>query len=430
MGQLHKLTAMKVDKQKAPGVYGDGGGLWLQVSEAGGKFWIFRFTLNGRARWMGLGPVHTVSLAEARDHAMECRKMVRAGIDPIEFRNAKDRQYASELARAMATSVTFAECSKRYIAAHREGWKNAKHITQWENTLATYCAKMNDTPVSVITTGQVMECLNPIWTTKAETASRLRGRIEAILDYAKVMEWREGDNPARWKGHLDHLLPPQSRIKRIEHFPALPYAQIAAFMVELRKEEGIGAKAVEFAILTAARSGEVRGAVWGEFDLDSALWTVPAERMKAKKEHRVPLSAKAVALLRDRHQATGGKGLVFPGRKKDTPLSDMSLTAVVRRMDADRQDREQKGWRDAKGDLVTVHGFRSSFRDWGAECTAYPNEVLEMALAHAIDGKVEAAYRRGDLFDKRRRLMEEWAAYCDTIQQSGEVIPIRGNAAA
>lgn len=416
MGQLHKLTALKVDKLKAAGVYGDGGGLWLQVSEAGGKFWIFRFTLNGRARWMGLGPAHTVSLAEARDHALECRKMVRAGIDPIEFRNAKDRQYASELARAMATSVTFAECSKRYIAAHQEGWKNAKHKAQWESTLATYCEKMNDTPVSVITTGQVMDCLNPIWTTKAETASRLRGRIEAILDYAKVMEWREGENPARWKGHLDHLLPAQSRVKRIEHFAALPYPEIAAFLVALRKEEGVGARAVELAILTAARSGEVRGATWEEFDLDAALWIVPADHIKTKKEHRVPLSAKAGALLRERHQATGGKGLVFPGRKDKTPLSDMSLTAVLRRME--------------RGDL-TVHGFRSTFRDWGAECTAYPREVLEMALAHTIGDKVEAAYRRGDLFEKRRRLMEDWATYCDTVRgEADNVVPIQPSAAA
>lgn len=406
-----KLTALTVSKATKPGYYGDGAGLWLQVSPSGSKSWIFRFTLNTKQREMGLGAVHTVTLSEARTKAKECRVLLLDGKDPLDTRKATKLADAMERAKMM----TFDQCASAYIAAHRSSWKNAKHASQWENTLKTYATPViGSLPVATVDTALVVKVLSPIWQTKTETASRLRGRIESILDWATVSQYRQGDNPARWKGHLDNLLATLSKSSRTKHHPALVWQETGAFMAALRRQEGIAARAVEFAILTAARSGEVRLATWAEIDLDASLWVIPAERMKAKREHRVPLSKASVTLLK----ATPRLGdFVFPGAKENNPLSDMSLTAVLRRME--------------RGD-ITVHGFRSTFRDWCAESVAnsFPREVCEHALAHSLPDKVEAAYRRGDLIEKRTLLMQAWADYCAVIPAAANVTPIRGKTAA
>ena len=402
---IQKLKPLTVSKATKPGVYGDGAGLYLQVGPTGGKSWLFRYMLKGKAREMGLGAVHTITLTEARARATECRKLLMAGHDPIEVRNSAT--VAKQLQEA--TALTFKQCAEEYIKTHKEGWKNAKHITQWENTLRDYVyPTIGDLPVDDVDTDLILKCLSPIWKEKTETATRVRGRIESILDWATAKKHRKGDNPARWQGLLENLLPKPNKLANVKHHPALPYQQASMFMTALRAREGVAARAVEFSILTAARSGEVRGAVWTEIDLDAALWTIPAERMKMEKEHRVPLSTAALALLKDMPRM--GQ-LVFPGTKKDAVLSDMSLTAVLRRMN---EGGESKLWVDEKGFGITVHGFRSTFRDWAAEISAYLPEVAEMALAHAVGDKVEAAYRRGDLFPKRREMMEDWARYCNT----------------
>lgn len=407
--QVDRLKPLNVERLKEPGYYPDGGGLYLQISPSLSKSWIFRFTLSGRAREMGLGPYPTIGLAEARGKANDCRRQLLDGIDPIESRNA-ERQ-ARKL--AAASMMTFDECAKAYISSHRAGWKNAKHADQWENTLRDYVSPVfGSVPVGSVDTGLVMRALerDNLWTVKAETASRLRGRIENILSWATVRGYRSGDNPARWKGHLEELLPHKSKVARTEHHPALPYSEIGGFFVTLREQEGIAAKALEFTTLTAARTGEVIGAQWGEIDFAEKVWTVPAERMKAKKEHRVPLCARALSILDELRQVSVGD-FVFPGRSEGTALSNMAMLQLLRRMGRDD---------------LTVHGFRSTFRDWAAERTNYPREVAEMALANAVSDKVEAAYRRGDLFDKRRRMMEEWQRFCDSPSQapSGEVVKI------
>ncbi len=392
---IDKLTPLMVSKTTKPGYYGDGAGLWLQVSPSGSKSWIFRYTLAGRQREMGLGPTHTVSLASARSQAKEHRLTLREGKDPLDARNAT--KLAASIAKARV--MTFDQCASAYIAAHRGGWKNAKHVSQWENTLSTYATPVvGALPVAEVDTALVVKVLSPIWQGKTETATRLRGRIEKILDFATVSGHRQGENPARWRGHLDKLLANPNKVARVKHHPALPWQEMGALMAELRAREGIAARALEFSILTAARSGEVRGATWDEIDLTVGLWTIPAERMKAQKEHRVPLSKPVLTLL----EAMPRFGvLVFPGQRKGAGLSDMSLTAVLRRM---------------KRNEITVHGFRSTFRDWCSESVAnsFPREVCEHALAHSLPDKVEAAYRRGDLLEKRVMLMEAWADYCGT----------------
>jgi integrase len=393
---VEKLSALTVSKAKEPGYYGDGAGLYLQVSKSLTKSWIFRFTLGGKQREMGLGPLHTITLAQAREKAKECRSKLLDGIDPLEARNAA--KLGDALVRAKA--MTFDHCAAAYIAAHRGSWKSAKHALQWESTLATYARPfIGDLPVATVDTALVVKVLQPIWSEKTETATRLRGRIESILDWATVSKFRVGENPARWRGHLDNLLADPGKMNRVVHHAALPWQDIGQFMSELKGREGIAARAVELAILTAARSGEVRGAMWGEFDLEEAMWTIPAERMKAGREHRVPLSTAALAILR---AAPRVDEIVFPGARANTPLSDMSLTAVLRRM-----GRKE----------ITVHGFRSTFRDWCAESVgnAFPREVCEHALAHSLPDKVEAAYRRGDLIDKRKVLMQLWADYCAAL---------------
>jgi integrase len=391
--RLERLSAKGVQAKRKAGYYADGGGLYLQVSEAETKSWIFRYTLAGRSREMGLGPLHTISLAEARVRATACRQLLLDGVDPIEARDAKKRAIQLDTARAK----TFSECATAYIKAHGPKWRNAKHAAQWQSTLDTYAGPVfGRLNVQDVDTALVLKVLEPIWTEKPETASRLRGRIEAVLDWATVRGFRTGDNPARWKGQMQALLPSVPKQLRVKHHAALPFDEMGAFMTALRRQEGIAARALEFAILTATRTGEVIGATWDEIDLDDAVWVIPATRMKALREHRVPLSGPALAVLRALRDVRDGK-YVFPGQKQGKPISNMAMLELLKRM----------------GVAVTSHGFRSSFKDWSSERTSYPREVTEMALAHTVGDKVEAAYRRGDLFEKRKRLMTEWAKHCE-----------------
>lgn len=361
---------------------------------------------------MGLGPLHTITLAEARAKALELRKARLAGIDPLGAKRAAAQANAEAAGRA----ITFRKVADFYIAAHAAGWRNTKHAGQWRATLETYAyPHFGELAVSKVGTDHVLVALEPIWREKPETASRVRGRIEAVLDYAKVREWRSGENPARWRGHLDHLLPARSKVAKVEHHAALPWREVGAFVAELRKREAMAARALEFAILTAARTGEVLGATWGEVDLAAAVWTVPAGRMKARREHRVPLSARALGLLGQlaKMRTPGAvEEPVFPGAKAGQSLSNMAMLVLLRRME--------------RGDL-TAHGFRSTFRDWVGEATSYPADVAEAALAHTIQDKTVAAYARGDLFDKRRALMTAWAEHCarPTLPGGGEVITLR-----
>lgn len=424
-----ELSAKAVSNLKAEGRYAVGGadGLHLRIAGAS-RAWVLRLAVGTRAdaiggtvvhrRDIGLGSYPEVSLAEAREKARDLRKQVRDGIDPIEERKAMKARAALEAAK----SKTFEECANAYIEANRAGWKNEKHGQQWQNTLATYAfPKIGHLPVAAIDTGLVLSVLQQetgedkaqLWHAKTETASRLRGRLESVLDWAAFRGYRTGENPARWKGHLEHELPARNKVQKVEHHAALPYAELGAFMVELRKREGIAARALAFSILTAARSGEVRGATWAEIDLPGRVWTVPAERMKAGKEHRVPLSDEAVKLL-EALPTIGGSDLLFPA-PRGGQLSDMALTAVLRRME--------------RGDL-TQHGFRSTFRDWAGETTAYPREVIEHALAHQLRDRAEAAYQRGDLLAKRARLMADWARYCATVQGSAENVVAMNKGAA
>lgn len=415
------LTATKVEKAK-PGRYGDGNGLYLLVRPDGGRWWVFRWVRNGRMREMGLGraPGRTadagaVTLAKARLKAGALFEQVRDGIDPLDQREVEKAEERAEAQRAVVQRISFRAVAEKYIAAHEASWRNDKHIYQWGQSLGSYVfPHIGDLPVAEVGTGHIVAALESIWTTKPETATRVRGRIEAVLDYAKALGWRTGENPARWRGHLANLLPARKKIAAVEHHAALPWQQIGAFMVELRERDGSAALALEFAVLTAARTGEALGARWGEIDMAEAVWTVPAERMKMKKEHRVPLSGAALDVLRQAAElrtSAAPTAPVFPGQRPGQPLSNMALMMLMRRM--------------GRGDL-TVHGFRSAFRDWAAERTSYPNEVAEAALAHVVADKVEAAYRRGDLFEKRRRLMADWAAFCARqAPEAGQVVPIR-----
>jgi integrase len=396
--ELHRLSARRIAKKQPRGQYCDGGGLYLQVSKWGTRSWSFRYG----EKYMGLGPVHTVPLVKARKRAAECRDLLRDGIDPKVARDAK----LSQVKLDQAHTISFRESAEKYVAAKRAGWKNAKHAEQWSNTLETYCGPVfGALPVSAVDSALVLKVLEPIWTSKPETASRLRARIEKVLDWAAGRKYRAGENPARWRGHLEHELAALNKKRRVKHHPALPYEEIGAFMERLRAQEGIAARALEFTILSAGRTGEVIGAKPGEFDLAKAVWTVPAERMKAGHEHRVPLSPRAVAIAKAQPEGE----YVFSGMKEKQPLSNMAMLMLLERM---------------KRDDLTVHGFRSSFRDWAAEQTNYPREVCEMALAHVVQG-VEGDYRRGDLFEKRRRMMNEWARYCETPKRSATVTSIR-----
>ena len=400
----HRLTAIKVANLKAKGLYPDGAGLYLRITISGTKSWLFRFSRYGTTRDMGLGPIAAVSLARARELAAEARRERLDGADPIETR--KTKRASQSLAEARGT--TFRSCAEQLMASQKAGWRNTKHRRQWQSTLSTYVYPViGDLPVGAIDTTLVMNVLAPFWTVKPQTASRVRGRIEAVLDWAKVRGLREGQNPAQWRGHLNHLLPTRAKVRRIRHHPALPYAELPTFMAEIRCESSIIARALEFVILTAARTGEGRGARWDEIDLKQCIWIVPGERMKSGREHRVPLSPRAVEVLAAMAEVRQSE-FVFGGMKQGRPLWEKSLLNLVRVM--------RPG--------VTVHGLRSTFRDWAAETTSFPNHVIEMALAHSVSDAVEAAYRRGDLLEKRRKLMEAWATYCGR-PASAEVVVLK-----
>ena len=415
---INRLSSRTVTTVSKAGLYADGGGLYLQVTAGRSKIseesyetrsWVFRFRRNGKLRDMGLGSLNTLSLADARIEAEQCRKLLLKGFDPIEHRKGERSRAQIESAKAM----TFKECAEGYIKAHSAGWRNAKHAGQWESTLTTYVYPVfGRLPVQAVDTGLVTKVLEPIWATKTETAGRVRGRIESILDWAAARKYRDDDNPARWKGHLDKLLPARSKVRTVKHHAALPYDEMGAFMAALRSQAGVSARGLELQILTAARTGEVIGARWSEFDLDKGLWTIPADRTKTAKEHRIPLSAAAKDLLKGLKEGAAPDGFVLPGGRTGRPLSNTAFLMLLRRM---------------KRDDLTAHGFRSTFRDWAAERTAYPSEVAEMALGHAVADKVEAAYRRGDLFEKRRRMMDDWAEFCAIVAESGadNVIALR-----
>ena len=388
-----KLTARRIETAK-PGKYSDGGNLYLLVSETGARKWVLRFTWRGRAKEMGLGSAASVPLVDAREKAASARRTIAQGLNPIDERK-RDGGIPS-----------FGEMADDVRETLSAGFRNEKHKAQWKSTLETYAAPLRAKPVDTIVTDDVLAVLKPIWTTKAETASRVRGRIEKVLDAAKAMGFREGENPARWRGHLDHLLPKPSKLAR-GHHPAMPYEEVAKFVAELRKREASAAMALELCILTAARTGEILGMRWPEIDLDRKIWTVPAERMKAGREHRVPLSPRTIAIL-SRLEKLKIDEFVFAGQARDKPLSNMAMEMVLRRMNiAD----------------ATVHGFRSSFRDWAGNVSNFPREITETALAHVIGDKSEQAYRRGDALEKRRKLMEAWATYCEP--KSSHNVPVR-----
>ena len=394
--------ADKMIRDGKPGAYADGDGLYLKIGTTGAASWQYRYQMNGKRRMMGLGSCATVGLAEARDKAADARKQVKQGIDPLEVKEAE--QTAVE-----AKATTFRELATEYIADHRPGWRNAKHGQQWENTLAQYAfPKIGDKPIAEISTEDVLRILKKLWTEKPETASRLRNRIELVIDAGRAKGLSTAANPAAWRGHLDKLLPKRTKASK-GHHAAMDYRELPAFYKRLTEDrDSLSSVALQITILTACRTSEVLLADWSEFDLDNRLWTIPGERMKAGKPHRVPLTDEVLKLL----QGIKGEGYVFPGARQGRPLSNMAMTMVLRRLGHPE---------------LTVHGFRSTFRDWCAEETHYPNIVAEQALAHTVGNAVEAAYRRGDLLDKRRALMADWATYC-TTKPAANVIPLRNSA--
>lgn len=394
-----------------PGLYGDGNGLYLQVSNRNTKAWIFRFMIRGRARKMGLGDIDQVSLKDARKLAQAKRLLVVDGVDPIEDRKTRKAALVVEREATRAKATTFRQCAEAYIKAHQSGWKSAKHASQWAATLEAYAYPViGSLPVALVDRSHVMKILEPIWTTKTETASRVRGRVEKKLDRARAIGLREGENPARWTGHLDQLLPRKTQVSPVEHFAALPYKQMPAFMTKLRKRDGVSARALEFTILNITRTANTIGAKWSQIDEKEQTWTIPGELMKGKKgkrrpDHVIPLSDRALAILQDLPR-DGGE-FVFPGAKEGAGLSNMAMAETLKEMGYD-------------GDTATVHGFRSTFKDWASEQTSYANELTEMAMAHTVSNKVEAAYRRGDMREKRVRLMEDWAGYCEGQAVGGD----------
>jgi integrase len=390
--EINRLTAQGMKGLTVPGRYADGNGLYLSISGKGGRRWVFLYRRQGKLREMGLGSAKSVKLAKARDLRDEAREDITAGLDPIK---ARDARRANEIG-----SLIFEKCAEGYIAANKSGWRNAKHGDQWTNTLKQYAYPViGKLAASEIRTDHMAEILTLIWNDKTETASRVRSRIEAILDWARVKGYRQGENPARWRGHLDQILPKRSKVQRVEHHPALPFSELPAFLKRLQAMPGAAPRALEFTILTAARTNETRGATIPEFDIGAKLWKVPPGRMKAGREHRVPLTARTLSILEEMGIKEGDNrdGPVFGGQRPGEPMSNGAMLAVLDRMGMGH---------------ITVHGFRSTFRDWAGETTPFPNEVLEMALAHSIPNKAEAAYRRGDLFEKRRELMNAWADFC------------------
>ncbi len=403
---IHRLSAADL-KRKQPGMYADGGGLWLQITEGAGgepsRSWIFRYAVAGRDRYMGLGSITIISLPEARAAALECRKQRHAGIDPLEQRDAERAARAATLAK----TVSFDECLAAYVAAHRDAWRNDKTRKQWDAPLRRRISPaIGMLPVAQIDTPILIKAIRPMWDRTPSTAARVRGRIEAILDWATVSGFRSGENPARWSGHLEHLLPAARKLAPVQHHPAMPYHDVPAFMADLRKVDGAPARALEFLILTATRAGEARGATWDEINISDKVWILPPQRTKAHREHRVPLSGRALEIIKEmRDQKQDGKH-VFPGRGGGS-ASESGVNYVM----------QQLGRND-----YTVHGFRSSFRDWCGEQTNFPREVAEAALAHSVGNEVERAYHRGDALEKRRRLMEAWANYCSQPVSAGATI--------
>lgn len=400
---IKKLTAVTVSKIKKTGWYSDGLGLYLQVSKTGTKSWVYRYKMSGRERRHGLGGYPTETLEDARESARSCRKLQKRGIDPIDYR----RQQVLARRLENAKSITFKECALSFIDSHKAAWKNPKHEMYWRNTLSTYAYPIiGALPVQNVDTPLIIKVIEPIWYTKTETASRVRQRIEKILDWAKVRDYRAGENPARWRGHLDSLLPHRTKVKKVQHFAAMPYKELPVYFQELRKVDTLAAKALAFTILTATRATEARECRWEEIDLEARIWTIPPERMKAGRQQRIPLSDEALNILEevmDRDEV-----LLFRGLKKDKTISEAAIRKVLRTSHAG----------------LTVHGFRSSFRDWCAEVTAYPREVAEAALAHTLTNATEAAYQRGDMFVKREKLMEAWSAYCLSPEKSADILPI------
>ena len=401
----NRLTDRRIAAAKERGYYADGGNLYLQVSKYGTKNWVFRFAVAGKTRDMGLGGFPQITLKLARELAREQREHLLRGDDPIEVRRAK----RDRVRVATANRKTFAECADDYIAAHADTWRNDKHRNQWRVTLKTYAFPvMGKLPVEAIDLPHILKVLEPIWREKPETASRLRGRIERILSWATVRKYRRGENPVRWDGHLSEMLPAKTKVRKAGHHAALPFAEMSDFMAVLRRTDGISARALEFTILTAARTGEVIISRWDEIDFDEAVWSVPAARMKSHRPHRVPLSKRVIELLRA--MPRDSSGYIFPGSIEGKPISNTAMLKLLVDM--------RSG--------LTVHGFRSAFSDWARERTAYPRDVIEMCLAHIIKDKSEAAYRRGDALEKRRRLMEEWARYCAAPAVTGEVVRLHG----
>ncbi len=386
-------------KRLGDGWHADGGNLYLFI-RGESRTWVFRYVgPDGKRKNMGLGSLDTLSLAVAREKVRNLRSQLKDPVSPIDPLQAR-RESKDRVKLEAAKRMTFEQCAEAFLEAHSDKWSNPKHRAQWRSTLEQYAyPEIGALSVADIDTGLTLKVLEPIWRTKTETAHRLRGRIESVLDWARVRGYRDGENPARWRGHLDKLLPERNKIAKVEHHAALPFGEVCEFMKTLRKREGVAAQALEFTIMTAARSGEVRLANWSEIDLSEQVWTIPAERMKANREHRVPLSGAALKVLQS---LPTREGYIFPGAKKGRPLSDMTLTAILRRMEFNE---------------ITVHGFRSTFRDWASEKTNYDTNTAEAALAHVVGDKVEAAYRRGDLFEKRRAMMSDWARYCENGEE-------------
>lgn len=409
----NRLTTRTVQSIGKPGRYADGNGLYLHVAAGGARSWVYRYMLHGRSREMGLGGVDAVPLAEARRKAQDARRLCAEGRDPLDARRA-----AKNAARlADASTFTFKDAADAYITAHGSAWRNAKHAAQWKSTLTLHVyPTIGDLPVAGVDTDGVLGCLEPIWHRTPETASRVRGRIESVLDWARVRGYRDGPNPAVWRGHLALLLPARTKVQKVQHQPALPYSRMPEFMTALKELVGTGALALEFQILTAARTGEVLGMTWAEVDLETQVWMRPAERMKGGRAHRVPLVPRAIEILGQMPTPQGKGKLVFAGLKPGKPLSDMTLNAVIRRMNTPTPT-----WVDPTQSRrpIVPHGFRSSFRDWVAETTTYSRELAEAALAHTEGDKVVAAYQRGDMFEKRWEMMLAWACHCAPWQSTG-----------
>ena len=403
--KVNRLSAVTVKASKKPGRYADGDGLYLYVSSSGNRSWVFRYRdrVSGKLRDKGLGPERDVTLMRAREAAAGCRDTLRGGGDPIDGQRLK--RQADRLERSR--QVTFGDCVAKYVSAHEKGWRNVKHAAQWTATLDTYASTLSALPVSAIDIGHVLACVEPIWADKTETATRVRQRIEAVLDWATVRKYRAGDNPARWRGHLQKLLPAPAKLKNVKRRAALPYVKLPALMAELVEVGTSASLALRLQILTATRPSESTSACWSEFDLSAKTWTVPADRMKAAKEHRIPLTPVLIEMLESMPRSSR---FLFPG-KPDRPITTAATLKLLQTIYPE----------------LTAHGFRSTFRDWAAEQTAYPGEVIEAALAHSIKDKTEAAYRRTDLFDRRAKLMADWERFCNTTATNADITPIRKN---